>query len=547
MNFINGLHTQNIRGDIYGGVTAAIVALPLALAFGVASGAGPIAGMYGAIFVGLFAAIFGGTPAQISGPTGPMTVVMAAIIADYVARDPIHGPALAFTTVMLGGIFQVLFGLLKFGRYISLVPFPVISGFMSGIGVIIILLQIGPLLGHASPSGPLEAFLAIPTFVSAIIPDALSLGLLTLVIVYFLPTRINALIPAPLLALVVGTLALLFFLPNATTLGQIPTGFPAPQLPSFELTLLADMIKSGLVLAILGAIDSLLTSLVADNITRTYHESDRELIGQGIGNFIAGLFGGLPGAGATMRTVVNVRAGGQTPISGVLHACVLLAIVLGAGTLAESIPHAVLAGILIKVGIDIIDWDFFKRIRSASRPALILMFVVLFTTVFVDLISAVAIGVIGASILLVNRMADLQLDNMKLLTHPTDEVPLLPEESQLLEQADGSILLCHLTGPLSFGAAKNMTRRLASADAYDTLILDLTNVPTIDFTSSKAIEDMIHDAADTNRQVYLIDLSSNAAQSLASVGIPHQTQNTHVFNTRLDALRSATSWQEQTS
>ena len=403
MQLVHGLHFKNLRGDIYGGVTAAVVALPLALAFGVSSGAGPVAGLYGAILVGFCAALFGGTPAQVSGPTGPMTVVMAAVFTHYTGlypEDPAQGAALAFTVVMMGGLFQVLFGILRIGKYINLIPHPVVSGFMSGIGVIIILLQLGPLLGHPAQSGPLAAARALPDFLTTPVLDAVVLGVVTLAIVYLLPTRINRILPSPLLALIVGTLGLylvfggemvtgeidgesIYRLGQATVLGNIPTGLPNPQLPALELALLVDMLKSALILATLGSIDSLLTSLVADNITRTYHESDRELVGQGIGNTLAGIFGGLPGAGATMRTVVNVRAGGRTPLSGALHAVVLLAIVLGAGGFASYIPHAVLAGILIKVGTDIIDWDYLKRLRHAPKAGVAMMITVLLITVFV--------------------------------------------------------------------------------------------------------------------------------------------------------------------
>jgi len=322
---VNNSLTSNLRGDIYGGITAAIIALPLALAFGVSSGAGPIAGMYGAIFVGIFAALFGGTPSQISGPTGPMTVVMAATFTQYTAYDPIMGPALAFTVVMMGGLFQILFGVLKLGKYIELVPFPVVSGFMSGIGVIIIILQLPAFFGYATPSGGIIASLkALPEFILNPINQAMILGAISLIIASFLPNKINRIIPAPLLALICGTLIFLFLFPEkiASTLGNIPTGFPSPQKPTFEASLITDMIKSALVLAVLGAIDSLLTSLVADNLTRTHHNSDKELIGQVIGNTVAGIFGGLPGASTTMRTVVNIRAGGQTKISGVLHAVI---------------------------------------------------------------------------------------------------------------------------------------------------------------------------------------------------------------------------------
>ena len=302
MKYINGLHYNNLRGDIYGGITAAVVALPLALAFGVSSGAGPVAGLYGAIFVGLFAALFGGTPAQVSGPTGPMTVVMAVVFTQYTAMfpdDPAHGAALAFTVVIMGGAFQILFGAMRFGQYISMVPHPVVSGFMSGIGVIIILLQMAPLVGLPSQGGPLASAMALPEVLSHPVMEALVLGLISLAIVYFLPKKIGRILPSPLVALIVGTLVYLFVFPDgeATILGDIPTGLPDPQLPIVTIALLPEMLKSAIVLAVLGSIDSLLTSLVADNITRTYHKPDRELVGQGIGNMVAGLFGGLPGAG----------------------------------------------------------------------------------------------------------------------------------------------------------------------------------------------------------------------------------------------------------
>jgi SulP family sulfate permease len=294
MSLINGLHFDNLRGDIYGGLTAAVVALPLALAMGVSSGAGPVAGLYGAILVGFFAAVFGGTPAQVSGPTGPMTVVMAVIFTHYTSlfpSDPAHGAALAFTVVIMGGLFQLLFGVLKIGKFIELVPHPVVSGFMSGIGVIIILLQLPPLLGFSAQPGPMASLQAVPEAFAGLVPDAIILGAISLLIVYLLPNRLNKIIPSPLVALIIGTLSYVLFFSSggASVLGDIPTGLPDLQTPTFDLTLLPDMLKSALTLAALGTIDSLLTSLVADNVTRTYHKSDRELIGQGIGNTIAGV------------------------------------------------------------------------------------------------------------------------------------------------------------------------------------------------------------------------------------------------------------------
>lgn len=544
MNFVNGLHFNNIRGDIYGGLTAAVVALPLALAMGVSSGAGPVAGLYGAILVGFFAALFGGTPAQVSGPTGPMTVVMALIFTQYTAmfpEDPAHGAAIAFTVVIMGGLLQILFGVLKIGKFIELVPHPVVSGFMSGIGVIIIMLQLPPLLGFAAQPGPMASIQVLPEAFNNPVMDAVILCLIALVIVYFLPKKIGKLIPSPLVALIVGTLAYVLFMSggDASILGDIPTGLPDPQMPTFELALLPMMIQSALTLAALGSIDSLLTSLVADNVTRTYHKSDRELIGQGIGNTIAGFFGGLPGAGATMRTVVNVKAGGQTPISGALHAVVLLAIVLGGGALASNIPHAVLAGILIKVGTDIIDWDYLKRLRTAPKAGVAMMVVVLSMTVFIDLIIAVAVGMAMAGMVFMKRMVDLQLESIHTIREVDEDTPLSEDEAEIIKEADGRILLFHLGGPMSFGAAKGMARQLAQFDEYDALVLELTDVPQIDFTATRALYDMVYDAQSMGRQVFLVGCRKQVCDMMKQQGVTASVPKENIVGERLDALNFA--------
>jgi len=549
MQLVNGLHFNNLRGDIYGGLTAAVVALPLAMAMGVASGVGPIAGLYGAIFVGLFAALFGGTPAQVSGPTGPMTVVMAAIFTQYTGMfpdDPVQGAALAFTVVMLGGLFQIMFGILKLGKYIELVPHPVVSGFMSGIGIILILLQIGPLLGQDTVSKPLAAAQSIPAFIAGMEMSSLLLGSIALAVVYGVPAllpKLNRLVPAPLLALFAGTLAYLLFMPagSVPTIGDIPTGFPELRLPVIDTGLLLNMVASGLTLAGLGAIDSLLTSLVADNVTRTQHKSDRELIGQGIGNTIAGMFGGLPGAGATMRTVVNVSAGGRTPISGTLHAVVLLSIVLGAGPLASEIPKAVLAGILIKVGTDIVDWDYLKRIRSAPLAGVIIMLTVFIITVTIDLLLAVGVGMVMASFLFMKRMTDMQIAGMNVITTPGEEIPLSDEEKDIMNQADGRIMLFHLSGPMSFSSAKTMVRRHAGIAGYQIMLLDLTEVPVIDFTTTRAIEDIIVDTINAGRDIFLVGARTAVCDMLETQNVLRHFNTGHLYQSRLDALLHARS------
>ena len=540
MTLIHGLHFNNLRGDFQGGVTAAVVALPLALAFGVASGAGPLAGLYGAIFVGFFSALIGGTPSQVSGPTGPMTVVATVVLTQYAAN-----PAVAFTIVILGGGLQILFGSMGLGRYVTFMPFTVISGFMTGIGVIIILLQLHPLLGHAAaPDGVLGAIADLPNLAVGQGDNAAMLGLLSLAIMVFTPGRVGRFVPPPLLAIVVCTLAAIHLLPGAPEIGVIPQGFPSPVTPTFEWMLLPGMIKSALILALLGSIDSLLTSLVADNFTRTQHSSDRELIGQGIGNMGAGLFGAIPGAGATMRTVVNIRAGGRTPISGVVHSAVLLGLVLGLAPLATHIPHSALAGILLKVGWDIIDWEYLRRLHRFPRGDMAVIVTVLALTVLVDLVTAVGVGIVVAALNEASHMSRQQLSLFHMVTSDADYTPITPEGREILQWANGRILVLHLSGPFSFCSAKEMVRRLSSLDAeYQVVILDLEGVSMIDASIAMAFGEMISRCEQEGRKV-LISCSGDCALSgvidvLDKLDILTLVPPPHRHPVRLHALRHA--------
>nr|CRH04617.1 putative Sulfate transporter [Candidatus Magnetococcus massalia] len=498
---VHGFRLDHLRGDLYGGLTAAVVALPLALAFGVASGAGPMAGVYGAILVGLFAALLGGTPSQVSGPTGPMTVVMAALLVEFA-----HQPAIAFTVVVMSGLLQMLFGWLKLGRYITYIPYSVISGFMSGIGLIIILLQLAPLVGHAtSEQGVIHALTNLSHQFSQISWQAALLGLLGLGIMLFTPGAIRRYLPSPLLALLICTPVAMALGWQIPTIGEIPQGLPTLHPPHFSLELLPNMIQWAITLALLGSIDSLLTSLVADNFTRTEHNADRELIGQGVGNMVAGLFGAIPGAGATMRTVVNIRAGGRTPISGALHALILLGLMLGLAPLAESIPHAVLAGILIKVGWDIIDWDHLKRLYTAPRAEGVVTLTVLLLTVIADLVTAVGVGIVMVSLISAKQMSEQQLNQLNLFASDGEHTPLAPEHLALLSQAQGRILLLHLSGPFSFCSAKDMVRKMGSIGAnYRVVVLDLEEVTMIDTSIALVFEELIQRCQESGREVVLI-------------------------------------------
>ena len=523
-------------GDLFGGLTAAVIALPLALAFGVASGIGPIAGLYGAIAVGFFAAIFGGTPAQVSGPTGPMTVVMAVIVAEHAGNL-----GEAFAIVILGGAFQLLFGVLKVGRYVSYTPHTVVSGFMSGIGIIIILIQTLPFFGLATvPGGPVGAIRAWPEIATSLNVDALIIASISLAIMVFWPRRLGTILPAPLAALIIGTLLGLFLFTGAPIIGEVPTGLPELHMPQITLAALPTIVQPALILALLGSIDSLLTSLVADSITRTRHNSDRELIGQGIGNMVAGLIGGLPGAGATMRTVINVRAGGRTPVSGALHALVLLALVLGLGPVAEVIPHAVLAGILVKVGWDIIDWGYLKRIRRAPRDKVIVMLVTLGLTVFVDLITAVAVGLILAGFVTARWMEVDELKGVTQLALADNSNELTAEERGEIEKYDGRIGLIAFRGRFSYASARELVQRTGSEIAgYEAMIFDFTDAAHIDTSAALAIEQLLETALSETRGCVIAGLSGSAETTFDSLGVLENIADENIVPSRIAAIHRA--------
>jgi SulP family sulfate permease len=531
-----------LRGDIFGGLTAAVVSLPLALAFGVASGAGAIAGLYGAVCVGFFAALFGGTPTLISEPTGPMTVVMTAVVASLTATNPELGLPMAFTVVMLAGIFQILFGIFKMGKYITLMPYSVISGFMSGIGVILIILQIPPFLGQAAPKGGvLGTVQKIPELLSNINPPEAILGAITLAIIFLMPSKFKRFVPPQLLALVIGTLISLFFFQGAEIrrIGDIPVGLPTLQMPTFSAAQMITMLVDGAVLGMLGCIDTLLTAVIADSLTRTEHKSNKELIGQGIGNLVSGICGGLPGAGATMGTVVNIQTGATTALSGITRALILLVVVLWAAGLTKSIPMAVLAGIALKVGIDILDWSFLKRSHKISLKGTLIMYGVLLLTVFVDLIVAVGVGVFIANILTIDRLSELQAQEVKTITDNDDEILLSPEEKRLLNQANGRIILFYLSGPMIFGVSKAIAREHTAMKEADVLIVDLSDVPLLGVTASLAIENAIKDAIDKGLQVFIVGATSKIQHRLERLGILAQIPPDHVLMDRTIALQQA--------
>ena len=559
MQLIHGLNFKNIKGDILGGITAAVVALPLALAFGETAlgDGGAIYGLYGAIIVGFLAALFGGTPSQVTGPTGPMSMAVQTLCGTLVVATTIGESAKELTAaemaplimgaVILGGLFQVLFGILRLGKYITLVPYSVVSGFMSGIGFIIICTQLGNLIGIGQVKGAWNSLQFFASNLNSYNGMAIAVTIMTVAIVFITPKKITQYIPSPLLALLVVTpISVIFFNDNRVTeigkdllprIGEIPSGGLEFKVPNLSNNFGA-IVQGGLILAVLGAIDSLLTSLVADNITQTRHDSNRELIGQGIGNAVTGFFSGLPGAGATMRTVINVKSGGRTPISGMTHSIILFVVLVAAGPLAEQIPKALLAGILLKVGLDIVDWRFLLRAHKLSLKTAAVMYGVLIMTVFWNLIGAVLIGVFVANMLTIDSITETQLEGMD-EDNPLDNTAsnkslLTSEEQALLDRCGGEVMFFRLKGPLSFGAAKGITDRMMLVRNYKVLILDITEVPRLGVTASLAIEDMMQEAKNNSRKALVAGANEKVKERLSKFGVEGV-----IVETRKEALLAA--------
>ena len=525
---------QTLRGDLFGGVTATVVGLPVALAFGVASGLGPTAGLYGAIAVGFFAAVFGGTKSQISGPTGPMTVAMAVVVTSHAGTL-----AEAFTVVMLAGLIQILLGVLRIGRFVTYTPYSVISGFMSGIGIIVILLQVLPFLGApAAEGGALNTIRALPGVVGLINLEAVAIAAVTLGVGVLWPKQFRKYLPPTLAAMAAGTGLGIFWLTGAPVIGAVPTGLPTLQLPALSLGFLGHAIQPALIIALLGSVDSLLTSLIADSLTRTQHNPNRELMGQGIGNMVSGFIGGLPGAGATLGTVVNLRAGGRTPVSGAVRALILLALVLGLGKYVEAIPHAVLAGILAKVGWDIIDWRFLTRIHHIPKEHLLVMLITFCLTVFLDLVTAVAIGLIAAGMAGARQLERLELDSV--VSVPILDQTFFSEQAGDNDEVDSfaaRVGMVALRGRFSV-ASSNSLVNVISADIRDheVVIFDFSDTIYLDDSAAMVVEQMIDIAAEENTETIVMGLSGSVKRNLQALNILRRVpQNCIVDN--LDEAR----------
>lgn len=549
------IKTDNIKGDIFGGITAGIVALPLALAFGIqafgsiddpsASSMGALAGLVGATLLGFFASLFGGTHSQISGPTGPMTVITASLVSGVWAAQ--HSMSAVLISMSMAGIFcglfQILFGAIRIGKYVRYIPYPVLSGFMSGIGVIIILQQIYALVGQKSPVLTVDMITELPDHLNSSISfTALLLGLGAIVIIWLMP-KLTKKVPATLVALIVMTVISLFLdLDERLLIGAIPGGLPMPIFAKEGISLeginwfelLEVSIVPGLTLAGLGSIDTLLTSVVADNITKTHHNSNKELIGQGIGNMISGLFCGIGGAGATMRTVVNVKSGGRTQISGMIHSLFLLAVLLGLGSLVRYVPLSVLAGILITVGWGIIDFKGFKDLLKIPKADASVLLIVFFLTVLVDLLTAVAIGMVIACVLFMKRASDLVEGSYSSaeMTNFDKESPWA-DEGGMPDKVRHKIYIQRLYGPIFFGTITKFQSVMndVPADAK-VVIIRMRLVSFMDQSGLYAMETSIKEIQDRGATVLMTIIQPQPMYMLRTMDvIPDLVPEEHTFKT----------------
>jgi SulP family sulfate permease len=579
---------KHFKGDFFGGITAGIVALPLALAFGVSSGLGPDAGLYGAIFIGIFAAMFGGTPTQISGPTAPMTAVSLVVISSIIAANDgdlsVALPAI-LGVFFLSGLIQIALGAIQIGKYIRYIPYPVVSGFMTAIGVIILATQLLPVLGYypkedieyvntfkAQSEEVLlekilkdeagEGYLVLEDFTETqlraqkityedilneaqllagdkaksvygsltALPRALnntnllelSLALLTIIIIYGFK-RITTAVPSTLVALFIVSVGAVALGLDYKPIPQIPEGFPTPRweiFTKFDLARMAPYFMTAISLALLGCIDSLLTSVVADNMTKTRHNPNKELVGQGIGNSVAAFFGGIPGAGATIRTVVNINAGGKTRLSGIIAGLLLLVILLSLGPIASQIPAAVLAGILVTVGIGVMDYKGLKAIRTMQKSEVFVMLLVLVLSVFWDLVSAVGLGLILAALIFMKKIGDVTASQATIesLDHPNNEY--WDDEKTHLKAMRGHVFVKHLNGPVFFGSTselKQLTSQIP-AEAKE-VIIRMDKVPYIDQTGLYTLVDIILDLNQKDIKVSLVGLNQQPAVLLEKIEI----------------------------
>jgi SulP family sulfate permease len=511
---------ENLRGDLFGGINASIVALPLAMAFGVESGLGATAGVVGAIVLCIVASIIGGMPLLISGPTGPMTVVSSLIIAGEMeqAANPEAALATIFVIFILTGIFQVFFGLLKIGEYIKFVPYSIVSGFMNGIGLLMLLIQIFPLLGHPADIHVIDLIRSFDAVIHDVNWQAVLLGITTILIIYLFP-KVTKAIPSTLIALVACSISAYFLSLDVPTIGDVSSEWIKwrwSHLVTFDHALWKDVLIPACTLALLGSVDTLLSAMVVDMFTGGNHPSNKQLVGQGIGNVMSAFAGGLPGAGATMRTMLSIRSGAKTRAAAFIYAAILTLVLFEIGDFINYIPFAVLAGILITVGISIIDYKGLRDLPNIPRSDAFVMIVVMLITIVFGLLQAFAAGVILASLSFVKEMADQNMTSQSLTLDASGDEDLTNVEPIYLSR---EVFIQELTGPLFFGFASHFKKALKAIPNARAVIFRMERVPFIDQSGLYALQDVLKHLRQKHIVIMFTGLQAGPQEQLQKLGI----------------------------
>lgn len=505
-------YTSNLKGDLIGGLTAAIVAIPTGLAFGLAATGSPEAGLFTAIFLALVAAFIGGTQTLISDPTGPMTIIAGGIISQ-------GDPASVLLIFFLVGVCQILFSFIGVAKYIKFIPYPVISGFMGGIGVIIISLQMLPMIGMKNPQDKSVTNIMSTFFDSIGSIDWASFSIFagTIAVIYLLP-RLTKMIPSILAALIGATLVSYFGDLGIATVPKINTDLNIADFgafSNFDFSQSGFILTSAITLAALGTIDTLLTSVVADNITKTKHNGNRELLGQGIGNFVASMFGGIPGAGSTSGTVINIKSGAKTNLSGFSKGFFLLLIVLFLSDAIQYVPMAALAGILFTVGVGVIDIRGIKMLIKIPKAEALIMILTLLVTVFDDLLHAVAIGALLSTVFFMEKMSKVVEDMNK-----EGSLDSFAKKEKIPEGLADRVHVVRLDGPMFFGFADDFKSHMESVEGVGAVIIDLKRVPFTDQTGIMTLEDSIISFQEAGIQVFIVGANDTIYSQMEKVGIP---------------------------
>lgn len=510
---------QAMFGDVLGGITAAVVGLPVALAFGVSSGLGAAAGIYGAVAVGFFAAVFGGTRSLISGPTGSMTVAMAVIVTTY-AQDI----AQAFTIVIMAGLIQMLFGFLRIGRFVTYTPYSVIAGFMTGVGIIILSVQILPFMG-ADPvtGGPIEALRNLPTVLESFDLSAVGIAGVTLAVAIAWPSRLDKYLPSTLIALFAGLIVTILWFSNAPTIGNVSTDLPVVKLPALSFDALVRAIEPAMVLALVGSADTLLTALVGDSMTRARHDPNKELFAQGLGAVVTGFIQGLPGSGATPSTIANIRAGGTTLVSGIIAVVILVVMILALEDYVAMIPNALLAGVLMKVALDTMEWRFVTRLLRIQREHMVVMLLTLGLTVFLDLVTAIAAGMIAAAVTSARQFERLELDSV--VSVPILDQSFFGGRTREDDQGDftARVGLVALRGSFTVASSRKLLDTIGEdIREHEVVILDFSNTVYMDESAAMVIERLIETATSYETGCIVMGLAGMPARNLEALNILRQ-------------------------